>query len=151
MQVSRIYLLSMKSISHNCKEELKALDLRATPARIAIMQLLESSKEPLDVQMIMDYLQKEKIATDPATVFRIMNMYSKMGIANPIELQEGKTRYELASKADHHHLVCENCGSIEDIEDTVIPSLEKHIQNKHNFLVKRHSLEFFGLCKNCQG
>ncbi len=140
----------MKVISHNCREELQALDLRATPARIAVMKLLESTRHPIDVQMIMEYLQKQKVTTDPATVFRMMNMFTKMGIANPIEFQEGKTRYELARKEDHHHLVCENCGRIEDIEDTVIPSLEKHIEKKHYFLVKRHSLEFFGLCRNCQ-
>lgn len=137
-------------IQHNCKNELNELDLRATPARIATMQLLESTKEPVDTATIMEHLQKEDIATDPATVFRIVNMFTQKGITSPIQFQEGKTRYELANKTDHHHLICENCGRIEDIQDTVIPALEKNIAKKHNFIVKRHSLEFFGLCADCK-
>ncbi len=137
-------------IQHNYKKELNQAELRATPARIAIMQLLESTKEPVDAASIMDYLQKEKIATDPATVFRIMNTFTQKGITTPIQFQESKTRYELANKEHHHHLICENCGRVEIIEDTIIPVFEKHIEEKHNFTVKRHSLEFFGLCSNCQ-
>lgn len=136
--------------THDCKEELREMDLRATPARIAVMQLLEKTKEPVDAQMVMDYLKKEKIDTDPATVFRIMNMFTIKGLTNELEFHEGKARYELARKDDHHHLICENCGSVEDIEDTVIPALEKHISDEHHFVVRRHSLEFFGLCSNCQ-
>jgi Fur family transcriptional regulator, ferric uptake regulator len=67
-----------------------------------------------------------------------------------IQFQEGKLRYELAGKEHHHHLVCENCGKIEDVLSRVIPALEEEIKNKHKFLVKRHSLEFFGLCEDCQ-
>ncbi len=126
------------------------MDLRATPTRIAIMQLLEKTKNPIDVSMILDYLKKNKIKADPATVFRIMNAFTAKGLASPIAFQEGKMRYELGSKEDHHHLICQKCGRIEDIEDNVIPALEKHIEKKHNFKVERHSLEFFGLCQNCQ-
>ncbi len=142
--------MSTVKTQHNCKDELNGFDLRATPARIAIMQLLESSKKPMDTNTIMSYLQEEEIETDPATVFRIMNMFTQKGITTPIQFQEGKTRYELANREDHHHLICESCGRVEDIEDTVIPALEKRIKERRNFTVKRHSLEFFGLCANCQ-
>ena len=135
---------------HDCKKELQALDLRATPARVAVMQFLEKTSDPVDISSIQEYLLDKHIDTDPATVFRIMNMFTIKGITMPIQFHEGKTRYELANKQDHHHLICENCGRVEDIEDTVIPTLEKHIGKKYQFLVKRHSLEFFGLCKNCQ-
>lgn len=135
---------------HNCKEELRELDLRATPARVAILQLLETTNEPLDASAIMEYLERHDIPTDPATVFRIMQLFTKKGITLPIQFQEGKTRYELSTKADHHHLICEQCGRVEDIEDTVVPALEKHIEEYHHFSVHRHSLEFFGLCRTCQ-
>ncbi len=137
-------------IKHDCKEELREMDLRATPTRIAIMQLLEKTKNPIDVSMILDYLKKNDINVDPATVFRIMNAFTAKGLVSPIAFQEGKMRYELGSKEDHHHLICQKCGLIQDIEDNVIPALEKHIGIKHNFKVQRHSLEFFGLCQNCQ-
>jgi Fur family ferric uptake transcriptional regulator len=135
---------------HDFKKELRKVDLRATPARIAIMNFLEKTNQPVDANSIMNYLNIKNIKTDPATVFRIMNALTQKGITIPIEFQEGKMRYELAGKKHHHHLVCENCGKVEDVLSQAIPALEKEIKRMNKFLVKRHSLEFFGLCKLCQ-
>ena len=135
---------------HDCKEELNQAELRATPARIAVMQFLETTNQPVDAGMVLDYLKTQNIDTDPATVFRMMNDFLSKGLTKQIQFQEGKTRYELSNKEDHHHLICENCGKIESVSDNVIPHMEKEIQEKQKFLVKRHSLEFFGLCKDCQ-
>lgn len=137
-------------IKHDCKEELNASSLRATPARMAIMSLLETTNAPLDVQSMIEYLDKKDIKTDPATVFRIMNMFTAKGLVKPISFNEGKLRYELSAKEDHHHLICEECGTIEDISDCNIEGLEKDINKRKQFLVKRHALEFFGVCKQCQ-
>ena len=135
---------------HDCKSELNGVSLRATPARIAVMKLLERTNTPVDIQMIKEYLDKEHIATDAATVFRIMNMFTEKGITKQIFFNEGKFRYELASIPDHHHLVCSNCGGVEAFLDCNIPALEKDIQDKKGFKVKNHSLEFYGLCAKCQ-
>lgn len=136
--------------AHDCKEELRGVDLRATPARLGVIKFLEEATRPVDINSVTDYLKANNIKTDPATVFRTMNMFTQKGITIPIEFQEGKTRYELAGKKHHHHLVCESCGKIEDISISIIPTLEKEIRKKQNFLIKRHSLEFFGLCQDCQ-
>lgn len=136
--------------SHDCKEELREVDLRATPARLAVMSFLEKTGKPVDVNSVIDYLNANGIKTDPATVFRTMNTLAQRGIIATVHFQEGKARYELASKEDHHHLICENCGKVEDVTDKIIPTLEKEIRVKRNFKVLKHSLEFFGLCKLCQ-
>jgi Fur family ferric uptake transcriptional regulator len=138
------------AIQHNCKGELNEVNLRATPARMALMGFLKFSDKPVDVQTMIDYLEKRGINTDPATVFRIVNMFTKTGLTKQIQLQEGKFRYELSSKAEHHHLVCSKCGDIQDISDCNIDVLENHIEKKKNFKVASHSLEFFGICSNCQ-
>ena len=137
-------------IKHNCKTKIREFNLRATPARTAVMRLLEKTKEPVDVNAIINYLKKENIKTDPCTVFRIMNIFTKKGITVQVQLEEGKARYELKSLGDHHHLICERCEKIEDISDCVIPIMESKIRKKKHFLVKRHSLEFYGLCSNCR-
>lgn len=140
----------MTNTNHDCKTELNEVDLRATPARIALMNLFEKAEKPLDVKEMTKYLEKKDIKTDPATVFRIVNMFSEKGLIKPIQLNEGKFRYELIDKADHHHLVCEKCGNIEDISDCNISALEKEITKKKKFKVTSHSLEFFGICTDCQ-
>lgn len=141
----------MKHVAnHDCKEELRESDLKVTPARLAILKLLELTETPVDVASIISYLDKHAIKTDPATVFRIMNIFTQRGIAKQIELQEGKSRYELSTDSDHHHLICEKCGSIQDISDCGIDMLEKEIIKMKGFTVNRHSLEFFGICHSCQ-
>lgn len=138
-----------RKITHDCHEELRVVELKATPARLAVLKFLESSNSPVDVSAINMYLSNKKIPADPATVFRIINKFTDKGLTRPIQLHEGKFRYELANGTDHHHLICESCGSIEDMSDCNVDTLEKEIRNKKDFIVKNHSLEFFGVCHAC--
>ncbi len=140
----------MVQIKHDCKEELREADLKAPSARLGILEALENTNKPLDVATLIIYLKQQHIKADKVTVFRIMNILSEKGLVTPIQLGEGKFRYEHSAKADHHHFICERCGAIEDISDCNIDVLEHHIQQKKGLLVRRHSLEFFGVCQQCQ-
>jgi Fur family transcriptional regulator, ferric uptake regulator len=135
---------------HDCKTELKEVNLKVTPARLGVLQVLEKSSKPLDIASVTHYLDKKQIKADQATIFRIINMFTEKGLVVPVQFNEGKFRYEYGPKADHHHFICENCGAIEDISDCHIDELEKEIRSKKKLLIKRHSLEFFGLCLDCQ-
>lgn len=134
---------------HDCKIELREVSLKATPARLGVLKILETIDKPIDVQTLIEYLNKKDIKTDPATVFRIVGMFTQKGLLKPIQLNEGKFRYELSSKSDHHHLVCNKCGDIEDISDCNINALEKDIEKRKKFKVVNHALEFFGVCPAC--
>lgn len=123
-------------------------DLKTTSARISLLKLLENEKNPVDSQFLVNSLQKT-FKVDKVTIFRILNVLTEHGILRKLEFGEGKARYELNNE-DHHHLICQNCGKIEDISDCNIGALEKEINQKKKFLVKLHTLEFYGLCENCQ-
>lgn len=123
--------------------------IKKTPARSAITQFLSSSNSPVDAMQIIKYLRGKNLNTNKVTVYRIMEFMLKNGIVNRLEFGEGKYRYEL-QKDDHHHLICSSCGSISDIEDKRMEKFEEEIKRKTGFLVKSHSLEFFGICQNCQ-
>lgn len=134
--------------NHDCKQELRSVSLKATPARLGVLKLLETATTPIDVSAMTQYLEENNIPVDQATVFRIINLFTEKGLTKQIHLNEGKFRYELASKENHHHLVCENCGAIENIHCSVT-EINQEIKEKKQFTVKHHSLEFFGICKNC--
>lgn len=135
-------------LSHNCSEEIKSASLSVTPARIATMQLFESHEKPLDAQHLFDHLQKD-LAIDRVTVFRILNAFVEKGLIRKIEFGEGKARYELNNE-DHHHFICTSCGDITDVQDTVMMKYIKELEKKYSFMIKEHSLEFFGQCSKCQ-
>jgi len=130
----------------NNQNLLKVKGLKATAARIAVLDLLEKENKPTDVVTIVDNLS---IQADQATIYRILEALTEKEIVNKLEFGEGKYRYEF-NNGDHHHLICNNCGSIEDIEDKFMEKFEKEIREKKGFMVKSHSLEFFGVCKLCQ-
>lgn len=135
--------------SFNFLEKLKKYRLKATRARLAILDALNSSSRPLDADELYEKLEENKINVDQATVYRILDIFHREGIVRRLEFHDGKYRHELGEE-DHHHLVCEECGSVEDISGCFIPRLETEILRKKHFLVKHHNLEFFGLCKSCQ-
>lgn len=122
-------------------------DLKTTQARIWVLKLIEDQGEPVDSQFLINSIQKS-FQVDKVTVFRILNILTEHGIIRRLDFGEGKSRYEFNTK-DHHHLICQDCGKIEDISDCNIASLEKEINQKKQFLVKLHTLEFYGLCKDC--
>ena len=123
--------------------------IKNTPARSAIKGFLSKAKFPVDVEQIISFLRSKDLNTNKVTVYRTVDSLFKNGIIDRLEFREGKFRYEIKT-TDHHHLICTNCKRVEDIEDKYINTLEKEIYDKKNFNVFYHSLEFFGICKNCQ-
>jgi Fur family ferric uptake transcriptional regulator len=122
---------------------------KKTPARTAITEFLSKSDFPVDVLQVIKFLRSKDLNTNKVTVYRIMDFLLKNGIVDRVEFGEGKFRYEI-KKNHHHHLICTNCGKIEDAKADFVSSLEDQIREKNGFIVKSHSLEFFGLCKDCQ-
>ena len=124
-------------------------NFKKTPARLAISEFLSNAKTPVDVEQITQYLRLHDLETNKVTVYRILDFLFKNQIIDRVEFGEGKYRYEL-KKNHHHHLICTSCGRIQDVEANVVEKLEKEIQKDKHFQVQSHSLEFFGLCKDCQ-
>ena len=128
-------------------ETLSSHSLKVTGTRKALVELVATAKKPVDAQFLIENLQKEQ-DVDRVTVFRILNVLKGHGILRKLEFGEGKARYEL-NNSDHHHFICESCGAVEDVSDCNIGELEAEISKKKKFHIKRHSLEFFGLCDAC--
>jgi len=62
-----------------------------------------------------NYLRKKHLETNKVTVYRILDFLFKNQIIERVEFGEGKYRYEL-KKNHHHHLICTNCGRVQDVE-----------------------------------
>lgn len=130
--------------------DLKTIGLRETPAHTNVLAYLCSQSSPVDAADISTYLESQNTEVDIATIYRILERFYAKGILKRVEFQEGKFRYELTNREDHHHLICKKCGTIEDVSDTFMENIEKKITSEKKFLVQNHSLEFFGICANCQ-
>jgi Fe2+ or Zn2+ uptake regulation protein len=129
--------------------DLKKVGLKETKGRNEVLKLLQTERTPVDVALISAHLKKSRLFLNCATIYRILRVFCQKGIAKRIEFQEGKFRYEL-NRDDHHHLICEGCGKIEDISYCPLTQMENQIKHDKNFIIKRHAFEIFGVCKQCQ-
>jgi len=134
----------------NPQNILERNNLKLTRARVEVLGCLLSHKEPVATPTIIDHLKEKKVTSDQATIFRTINSLKEKGIVNQYQFNDGVVRYEIADKPEHHHAVCIKCNSVEDILDCSVGKIEKQISEKKGFTVLNHSLEFFGICKNCK-
>ena len=120
--------------------------IKSSAARLQIMQICCSSDLPLDVQEVTTLLKNE---IHLSTVYRTLEKFVAVGILERVDFQEGKFRYEYV-KEHHHHVVCNDCGKVADIQDSGIEKIEQSVSLQTGFIVTKHSLELFGLCNKCQ-
>lgn len=123
--------------------------LKHTKTRQQVLELLMNENRPVDAIEIFELLKKHDTTVDQVTIYRTLDIFFQKGLVEKLQFQEGKFRYELAGE-EHHHLICERCGKITDVSDCGLDQMEKTIKRKKGFLVRRHSLEFFGVCSLCQ-
>jgi Fur family ferric uptake transcriptional regulator len=135
------------------KEMLREKGFRFTEQREAILDtIIKYEGSHLNSEDIYNKVKVIFPEIGIATVYRTLSLLEEMGIIYSSYFGDGIVRYELAKKGEkhkHHHLVCNNCGSIIEVEEDLLASIEQWIFERYGFKVKNHVVKFFGLCKNC--
>jgi len=123
-----------------------------TRTRQAVLALLQRTRQPVSVTEIFEQLQQEKVAIDLVTVYRTVHVLKELGLLVQLDLhQEGLSRYELKEgRKHHHHIRCQICGQIVDLLLCPLKKVTKLIEQQTQFIVDDHTLEFAGLCPECQ-
>jgi len=132
------------------KKIIRTKGLWATPRRMLVFKILHMEAIPLPVEVIAAKLKRK---VDMVTVYRTLKAFKQHGIVEKVNVRKDREYYELASFGEehHHHLVCDSCGVVEDVEVPEPKDMEKNIlkQSKNFGAITSHSLEFFGKCKVC--
>ncbi len=126
---------------------LRGKGLRATNARIALLKALRAAGRPMSAEEL-----HAKVPTiDLVTVYRILQQFVPVGLARECRFKDSKLRYEFGITDHHHHLVCTDCGAVDELEGCGAGFLEKKILSisPRFATVNEHVLEFFGTCKSC--
>lgn len=85
-----------------------------------------------------------------ATVYRVLTQFEAAGLVKRHHFEGGNSVFEL-NRGDHHdHLVCVNCGKVEEFQDETIEELQNKIAKLRNFELTDHSLCLYGICSDCQ-
>jgi Fe2+ or Zn2+ uptake regulation protein len=136
------------------KEELKIMlqeaGLRVTDHRMLVLDSVARQKKPITVyDLLLVVRKKEDI--DQATVYRNLNSLHEAGLLRRLDFNHGHAHFELETGRASHQIVCGKCETIEKIEGVSIEDVVKKMVKKSKKFknTSTHSIEIYGLCKNC--
>jgi Fe2+ or Zn2+ uptake regulation protein len=133
---------------------------RLTGPRQAVVDVLANSRVPLTAAEIHAQLSGRRAHL--ASVYRTVHLLVRMRLVRPTDsvrpgdAARGSRRYELAEQftGHHHHLICQGCGRIEDLDGCALPDgaltrLTRYARRARRFQVTDHEVRLFGLCQRC--
>jgi Fur family ferric uptake transcriptional regulator len=132
-------------------DTLRAQGFKLTSARKAVVEVLCARTMPISVADLIAELAKRGVKADKTTVYREILFMQERGLIEQVQFGDRVKRYELRDDGHHHHLVCVECGSVIDVPlENDMTATEKAIERKTGYKITRHSLEFFGVCRDCR-
>jgi len=133
------------------KRRLKARRLKLTPQRCDIARVFFSAGRHLNSEELYRAAKKINPRIGYATVYRTMRLLTECGIAAERHFDDAAARYETIERDLHHdHLICERCGSIVEFASAELEELQDNIARKLGFVISRHRMELFGICRRCR-
>lgn len=136
------------------KGELHAQNYKLTPQREATVQvLLENEEAHLSAEDVYLLVKDKAPEIGLATVYRTLELLSELHIVHKLNFGDGVARYEFRSadsKHHHHHLICLNCGTVDEIKEDWLEPIEKRVEETYGFKILDHHLMFHGICHRCK-
>jgi Fur family transcriptional regulator, ferric uptake regulator len=133
-------------------QELKTIGLKATAPRLKILDLFQSSKvRHLSAEDVYRLLIAEDLDIGLATVYRVLTQFEHAGLLQRHHFESGKAVFELNEGEHHDHLVCLQCGKVEEFVDAEIEKRQERIARERGFSIHAHALAIYADCTktNC--
>lgn len=136
------------SVQH-ALEQLKTTGVRITPQRHAILTYLVESMGHPTADDIYRALEPNFPSMSVATVYNNLKMFIEAGMVRELTYGDNSSRFD-ANVSDHHHVICQSCGKIEDFSYPSLEDVGIQAEKSTGFEVKGLRMELYGLCRSCQ-
>jgi len=123
--------------------------LALTIQRRAVFAELAERRDHPTADQVYESLHARLPGLSRTTVYRVLETLVGQGFARKVQHAGAAVRFDAMTER-HHHLVCERCGRLADLDDTLVPSLPLPDARKTGFRVRDYSISFTGLCKSCR-
>ena len=128
-------------------QSLKDSGLKATLPRRKILELFEASKvRHLSAEDVYKALLTEGIDVGLATVYRVLTQFEHAGLLSRQHFETGKAVFELNEGGHHDHLVCLQCGRVEEFYDAEIEKRQHKVAKERGFAIRDHQLYLYADC-----
>jgi Fur family transcriptional regulator, ferric uptake regulator len=132
-------------------DELKSSGLKATLPRIKILEVFQrTERRHLTAEDVFKVLLAEGADIGLATVYRVLMQFEQAGLLRRSNFESGKAVFELNAGQHHDHLVCLDCGRVEEFFDAEIEQRQRTIAITRGFDLQEHALALYARCTKAQ-
>lgn len=132
-------------------QDLKDAGLKATLPRVKILGMLEHSEnQHMSAEEIYKAISDSGDDIGLATVYRVLTQFESAGLVVRHRFEDGRAVFELNKGEHHDHIVCVECGRVEEFVDEMIERRQREIAEKAGFTMTDHCLYIYGLCPKCR-
>jgi Fur family ferric uptake transcriptional regulator len=132
-------------------DELKSSGLKATLPRIKILEIFQrSERRHRTAEDVFKALLTEEADIGLATVYRVLMQFEQAGLLSRSNFESGKSVFELNEGHHHDHLVCLDCGRVEEFYDAQIESRQHEVAQERGFSLQEHSLSLYARCTKAE-
>ena len=128
---------------------LRERGLRLTPQRQLILEAVHELGHATPEQ-VHTYVRERVAGVNITTVYRTLELLEDLGLVNHTHLSHGSPTYHAAGEHQHVHLVCRGCGSIGEVDPSVMLPVTDRLLGEHGFRVDVGHVSLFGECGNCK-
>ncbi|KZE38103.1 Fur family transcriptional regulator [Bhargavaea cecembensis] len=143
----------MESRIERIKKQLHNAKYKLTPQREATVSvLLEHEEDHLSAEDVYLLVKDKSPEIGLATVYRTLELLTELKVVDKINFGDGVSRFDLRQEGAahfHHHLVCIECGAVDEIQEDLLGDVEQIVEDRWNFRIKDHRLTFHGICSRC--
>lgn len=133
-------------------DELKSTGLKATLPRLKILEIFQKgTQRHMTAEDVFRVLLLERSDVGLATVYRVLAQFEQADILCRSHFESGKAVYELNEGQHHDHLVCLDCGQVEEFYDAEIEKRQQVVAKTKGFAIADHALSLYARCirDNC--
>jgi Fur family ferric uptake transcriptional regulator len=131
------------------EDALRAAGLRATRQRLVVLAALQGRDDAVTAQDLHREVRGRRGAPGLATIYRTLAALAEAGEVDTFT-REGELAYRLCGSRHHHHLVCESCGAVQEVEAAQVESWINGVARRRGFVVTGHTVDVYGLCRDCR-
>jgi Fur family ferric uptake transcriptional regulator len=131
----------------NTIDELKSTGLKATLPRLKVLEIFQKGgQRHMSAEDVFRILLQERSDVGLATVYRVLTQFEQAGILSRSNFEGGKAIYELNEGQHHDHLVCLDCGKVEEFFDAQIEERQHAVAKAKGFMIAEHALSLYAHC-----
>jgi Fur family transcriptional regulator, ferric uptake regulator len=133
-------------------DELKSTGLKATGPRLKILEVFQRGEQRhMTAEDVFRVLLQERSDVGLATVYRVLTQFEQAGILARSHFESGKAVFELDEGKHHDHLICLDCGKVEEFYDAEIEKRQAAVAKAKGFAITDHALSLYATCTkgNC--